>query len=218
MAKARNDNFGLLGSMIEDIEIAMLVTRSRDGHYVSRPVATQKAEFDGDLWFFTSAASHKAAEIKAHSKVNVSYASQDRNTYVSVSGTATVRRDRSKIDALWSDVLKVYFPNGKDDPDVTLIRVKVETAEYWDGPGSLAGKALSFVLAAVTQDADAMGDNRTLQLDRARGKAKVVSPSTRGAAARVEKARKAAPGKAAAKKTSAARPGPKKKVVRSRSR
>ena len=135
MAKARSDNFRLLGSMIEDIEIAMLVTRSRDGHYVSRPVATQKTEFDGDLWFFTSAASHKAAEIKAHPKVNVSYASQDRNTYVSVSGTATVRRDRSKIDALWSDVLKVYFPNGKDDPDVTLIRVKVETAEYWDGPG-----------------------------------------------------------------------------------
>lgn len=217
MAKARSDNFRLLGSMIEDIEIAMLVTRSRDGHYVSRPVATQKTEFDGDLWFFTSAASHKAAEIKAHPKVNVSYASQDRNTYVSVSGTATVRRDRSKIDALWSDVLKVYFPNGKDDPDVTLIRVKVETAEYWDGPGSLAGKALSFVLAAVTQDADAMGDNRTLQLDRARGKAKVVSPSTRGAAARVEKARKAAPGKTAAKKTSTTKSAP-KKAVRSRRR
>jgi general stress protein 26 len=217
MAKARDDNFRLLGSMIEDIEIAMLVTRSRDGHYVSRPVATQKAEFDGDLWFFTSAASHKAAEIKAHPQVNVSYASQDSNTYVSVSGTATVRRDRSKIDALWSDVLKVYFPNGKDDPDVTLIRVKVDTAEYWDGPGSLAGKALSFVLAAVTQDADAMGDNRTLQLDRGRGKAKVVSPSTRGAAARVQKARKAASRKPAAKKTPAVK-SPPKKGARSRRR
>jgi general stress protein 26 len=180
-------------------------------------VATQKAGFDGDLWFFTSAASHKAAEIKAHPKVNVSYASQDRNTYVSVSGTATVRRDRGRIDALWSDVLKVYFPNGKDDPDVTLIRVKVETAEYWDGPGSLAGKALSFVLAAVTQDADAMGDNRTLQLDPRRGKAKLVSPSTRGAAARVEKARKAAPGKTTAKKAPAATSA-QKKAARSRRR
>ena len=63
-----------------------------------------------------------------------------------------------------------------------------------------------------------MGDNRTLQLDRARGKAKVVSPSTRGAAARVERARKAAPGKPAGKKASAGKSVPKKKATRSRPR
>lgn len=192
MATARNDNIRLLASMIQDIEIAMLVTRSHDGQYVSRPIATQRAPFDGDLWFFTSAASHKTAEIKAHPKVNVSYASPEKNTYVSVSGTASVKRDRKMIAALWSDVLKVYFPNGKDDSDVTLIRVKVDTAEYWDGPGSLAGKALSFVLAAVTQDADAMGDNQTLRINHKSGSAKVISASTRGTAASVQKTRRAA--------------------------
>lgn len=206
MASPRNENVALLASMIKDIQIAMLTTRSRDGHYVSRPVATLDAEFDGDLWFFTSASSHKAKEIKAHPRVNVSYASTGDNTYVSVSGTASVKRDRKMIDRLWNDAMKLYFPNGKDDADVTLVRVKVETAEYWDGPGSLAGKALSFVLAAVTQDPDAMGDNRTLKLGRG-AKATVVRSNTRGDSARkaLSRAGSKAVKKTTAKKSAAVR-------------
>jgi general stress protein 26 len=154
-----------LQAMIRDIRVAMLTTRARDGHYVSRPVASLPAPFDGSLWFFCSASSHKAAEIRAHPQVNLAYASPERNSYVSVSGLASVRRDRRRIAALWSETQRVWFPGGPDDRDLTLIRVRVETAEYWDGPASIAGKALRFVAAALAGNADLLGENRTLRVD-----------------------------------------------------
>ncbi len=180
-----------LYGLIRDIGVAMLTTCAQDGRYVSRPVATLPAPFDGSLWFFTSASSHKAAEIRARPRVNLAYASPSRNAYVSVSGRASVRRDRRRIDALWSPSQRVWFPGGKDDPDLTLLRVRMETAEYWDGPASPAGKALRFVAAAVAGNADLLGDNRTLRIEDHGRLGRVVRGNTRGDAARTQSAAKA---------------------------
>lgn len=199
MASTIDPEIQRLAALTEKIGVAMLVTRTREGHFVSRPV--QQAGFDGALWFFTSAASHKAAEIRAHPQVNVAYADISGNTFVSICGTARVRRERSRIDAMWREPMRVFFPNGKDDPDVTLIRVQIDSAEYWDGPGMLAGKALRLLLATATQDPDLLGENRTLRVDSSGRRAAVVHGNTRGDAARAERkpARKS-PGKAAQRK------------------
>jgi general stress protein 26 len=175
-----------LHAMIRDIGVAMLTTRAHDGRYVSRPVATLPAPFDGSLWFFCSASSHKAAEIRAHPQVNLAYASPERNRYVSVSGLARVRRDRRRIEALWSETQRVWFPGGPDDRDLTLIRVRVETAEYWDGPASITGKVLRFVAAAVAGNADLLGENRTLRVEDRGRRSRVVHGNTRGDAGRAQ--------------------------------
>jgi general stress protein 26 len=39
---------------------------------------------------------------------------------------------------------KAYFPNGKDDPNIGLIKVKVYQAEYWEAPYGVATKLLGF--------------------------------------------------------------------------
>jgi len=174
-----------LAALTESIGVAMLVTRTREGKLVSRPV--QQAGFDGALWFFTSAASHKAVEIRAHPQVNLAYADASGNTFVSISGTARARRERSRIDSMWREPMRAFFPGGKDDPDITLIRVQVDSAEYWDGPGMLVGKALHFLLATATQDPDLLGDNQTLQIDPSGRHAAVVHGNTRGDAARAER-------------------------------
>ena len=174
-----------LAALTESMGVAMLVTRTREGKLVSRPV--QQAGFDGELWFFTSAASHKAAEIRAHPQVNLAYADASGNTFVSISGTARVRRERSRIDSMWREPMRAFFPGGKDDPDITLICVQVDSAEYWDGPGMLAGKVLRFLLATATQDPELLGDNRTLQIDPSGRHAVVMHGNTRGDAARVER-------------------------------
>lgn len=153
-----------LAELIRDVDIAMLTTRKADGSLVSRPLGTQDIEFDGDLWFATGADSEKVAEIAADPRVNVAYASSGRNTYVSVAGTASVVRDRAKIEELWSPAMKVFFPSGKDDPNLVLIRVRAESAEYWDGPGTVFGKALYFVLTAVTDNPATLSDHATMDL------------------------------------------------------
>jgi general stress protein 26 len=153
-----------LGELIKDVRIAMLTTTTPDGRLVSRPLATQDVEFDGDLWFATGADSGKVGEIQADAHVNVAYANPSKNSFVSVSGTASIVHDRAKIDELWSPAMKVYFPEGKDDPNLRLIRVRAETAEYWDGPGSAVGKAIYMMSAAVTGDAATMSENERVDL------------------------------------------------------
>ena len=158
------DHVKKLAELIEGVDIAMLTTRMANGALVSRPLGTQEVEFDGDLWFATGADSEKVAEITADPRVNVAYASKGRNTYVSVSGSADIVRDRGKINELWSPAMKIFFPEGKDDPNLVLIRVRAESAEYWDGPGTVFGKALYLVLTAVTDNPATMSDHQTMDL------------------------------------------------------
>lgn len=160
----RQQHITQLAALIKDVEVAMFTTTGVDGRLYSRPLGTQEVEFDGDLWFATSADSPKVAEIALNPRVNVAYASPSKNSYVSVAGTARIVDDRAKIDALWSPAMKLFFPEGKDDPHLRLIHVQAESAEYWDGPGTLLGKALSFVLSAVQDEPSRLGDNGFVDL------------------------------------------------------
>ena len=155
-----------LDEMIKDIDFAMLTTVAEDGSLHSRPMSTQRAEFDGNLWFFTQASAPKVGEIEHEQRVNVSYAKPESQRYVSVSGRATVVRDRAKIKELWSPELKAWFPGGADDPDLALLKVAVERAEYWDSPSSAVAHAISFVKAMVTGQPADPGENEKIELKK----------------------------------------------------
>jgi general stress protein 26 len=151
--------------LIKDIRFAMLTTIDTDGSLRSRPMATQETEFDGDLWFFTPAGSPKVDEVERDERVNVSYAAPDDNRYVSISGTAQLVRDRAKMKELWNPVLKAWFPEGLGDPDLALLRVRVEKAEYWDSPSSKMVQLAGFVKAIATgKRADDIGENEKIDL------------------------------------------------------
>jgi general stress protein 26 len=131
----RRQDLEKLNRLVHGIRIAMLVTVDEDGRLRSRPMATQEIDEQGQLWFFTGASSHKIDEVRGNRQVNVAYADADAQKYVSLSGPGTLVRDRAKIDELWKPAYKAWFPDGKDDPDIALLRVDVEKAEYWDVPG-----------------------------------------------------------------------------------
>jgi general stress protein 26 len=154
----------ILRDRIKDVRIAMLTTIDQDGSLRSRPMATQSAEFDGELWFFTGAGSPKVAEVQEDQRVNVSYANPGDNLYVSVSGMAKLVQDRAKAEELWNPALKAWFPDGLDDPNLALLKVKVEKAEYWDGPSSKMVQLAGFVKAIVTGKPYDPGENEKLEL------------------------------------------------------
>ena len=225
-----------LAKLVEGIDIAMFTTVGPGGYLVSRPLSTQAASFDGErLWFFVDATSPKVDEIRRNRRVNVAYASKDRNTYVSLAGDARLTRDPTLVQSFWNDALKAFFPKGCDDPNLALIEVRPRTAEYWDGPGSFLGKALTFMVARVTGNDDAMGENRIVDLGTGRARvppssdsksprekkatvAKVAKALTRKRpakkAAATTTARKAATNKAAAKKTTAKKTTAKKATAK----
>jgi len=146
----RSDDIKKLWGLIKDVKVAMMTTAEPDGTLHSRPMATQETEFDGDLWFFTSIKSAKVDEVRQNQHVNLSYADPDDNQYVSVSGTAQIVRDRQKAEELWSPVHRAWFPKGLDDPELALIRVNVEKAEYWDSSSSTMVQLIGFVKAMAS--------------------------------------------------------------------
>jgi general stress protein 26 len=98
----RQQQLRKLDELIKNIRIAMLTTVEEDGSLRSRPMAAPQMAFQGELWFFTSANAPKVAESRQHRQVNVSFADPERQDYVSISGTASLERDRQKMEKLWS--------------------------------------------------------------------------------------------------------------------
>lgn len=149
MAETRAETIEKLNLLIKDIDIAMLTTVDK-GILRSRPMATQEKRFDGELWFFTSRRTHKAEEIEKDNRVNVSYAAPEDNRYVAMAGTAELVDDRAKMDELWSPTFLSWFPKGLDDPNLILLKVTVEQAEYWDATSSSLVEALGLLKSLVT--------------------------------------------------------------------
>jgi general stress protein 26 len=163
MADTRHDDNEKIWSLIKDARVAML-TSEREGRLYSRPMVASQKAFDGSLWFFTRKSSPKVAEVEAHRQVNVAYASSSDNSYVSLSGVASIVDDQAAIDAHWNEWIKTWFPDGKQDPDIALIRVDVDTAEYWDAPSSKMVVAFDYLKARLTGKTPDMGENRTIEV------------------------------------------------------
>lgn len=163
-APDREENIRKLHDLAKGMHVAMLTTQGEDGRLFSRPLGVEEIEFDGDLWFITGFDSEKVREIEANPQVNVAFASKGDGTYISIAGRAAVIRDRAEIERHWSVAASAYFEDGKDDPNVCLIRVEAESAEYWDGPGTAAGRLLHMAAAAVTKDPGTLADNGRVNL------------------------------------------------------
>jgi general stress protein 26 len=154
-----------LAGLIHDIPIAMLTTENDDGTLHSRPMATQKTEFDGHLWFFSRESAPKSGEIKSHQQVNLVYSSPSHQRYVSVQGQAEIVKDQEKIRELWNPAYQAWFPGGVDDPEISLIRVHVESAQYWDTPSSRVVHLVGFVKGLVTgKPAKDIGENEKIRI------------------------------------------------------
>lgn len=140
-----------LWEFIKEIDVAMLTTVTEDGSLHSRPMATQQIDADhGELWFFTSIDSPKIADIYHERQVGLSYVSLVNQCYVSVSGRAFVVRDREKANELWTSAVKTWFPLGVNDPHLALLRVEVDTAQYWDTPASKMVHLVDFAKRTLT--------------------------------------------------------------------
>jgi general stress protein 26 len=133
-----------LNQLIAGIKVAMITSRGDGDHLVSRPLATQDQESDGDLWFFISRNSPLAGGIAEHHGVNVAYADHATPRYVSISGSATLVDNRARCRELWQPHYKTWFPRGVEDADLALLKVRIEHADYWQGPEQPSYRVVSF--------------------------------------------------------------------------
>lgn len=130
--------------IIKGFSSGMLVTRAPEGQLRSRPMSLAEVEDGGALYFVTGLDTPKVRELEADAHVNV--ALQGKTQFASLSGHAEVVRDRAAIERLWSESWRVWFPEGKDDPALCLLRVHPVEGEYWDNAGA---KGLRYLFEAA---------------------------------------------------------------------
>ena len=122
-----------LYDLIKDFRTAMLVTHSTADGMHGRPMAVAQLKPDADAYFATSIDSPKVAEIEADPRVLVLF--QSSAQFATIAGKATIVRDRALIEKLWLKEWSVWFPGGKNDPSLCLLKVDATAGEYWDNSG-----------------------------------------------------------------------------------
>ncbi len=167
MDDKQQENLQKLDKMIRHIRIAMLTTIDEAGKLHSCPMATIKREFDGKLYFFTKADSEKAENLNQTPKVGVSYADENSQNYVSLNGHAKVLFDRQKMQELWNPLVEVWFPDGLDDPQLALLEIEIEQAEYWDGVSNRIVQLFEMARAALSGTPPNLGENRKINVEAA---------------------------------------------------
>lgn len=136
-----------LAELIKGMRVAMFHTFSdvHSGPSAStvhaRPMHTQRIDpgaFAGELWFFTNSDSEKVREIDRNPRVMLSYADNSSSNYVVAWGEARCERDPAKARELWNIHAKGWWPEGPGSAELTLISVRLTSAEYWDGPSNVS--------------------------------------------------------------------------------
>lgn len=155
----RHENLKKIVDLVEGIDIAMLTTQAPDGRLLGRPMAALEVDAEGSFWFFTS---ERSAKVHQLDRVNLAFTDEGDATYVSISGHAAIVNDRSRIDELWTVAAKPWFPQGKDDPDLVLLRVDTDIAEYWDSNSSKMIRLLAMAASAVSGRPIGLGEHEVV--------------------------------------------------------
>ncbi len=138
--------------IVEEVRICMFITNQRTNDEHTRPMATIEVDAQGTLWFYTDIRSIKVEEVATQREVHLTFAHPGKESYMDVWGTGSIVTDRQLIKEKWSPVVKAYFPNGTDDPNLALLKVTPTDVYYWE---SETGKMMQFLkqaAAAVTKN------------------------------------------------------------------
>lgn len=164
MQTTRKQQIEELRELVMDLDIAMFTTQDGGRQLHSRPMDTQQVDDEGMFWFMASRSSPLVGEVHGHPAICLTYGSRSKNTYVAITGKAQEIHDQAKLSELWSSEHAAYFPGGREDPDLTLLRVTPGHAEIWSGPSGTVAKLLAFATATITGNGQALGAKTELDL------------------------------------------------------
>ena len=130
----------------------------------TRPMTTQEVDDEGNFWFFSPKDSHKNDEVSSDARVQLLFANTSQSEYLTVFGRADVLVDRGKIEELWSPMAKAWFEQGKDNPNLSLIRVRPEHAYYWEPKQNKMVTLFKMAAAAMTGKTMGIGEQGKLEV------------------------------------------------------
>ena len=140
-----------LKSLVDDIMICLFCTDLKtDDGATCRPMTAIKVCDQGNIWFFSEKSSDKNKAIAADKNVQLFFSHPGKGSYLVVNGEAEIIFDKTIIGELWTPVAKIWFKEGKEDPNISVVKVKPTTAYYWDTDGNRMINLLKMVASVVT--------------------------------------------------------------------
>lgn len=138
-----------LRQLVKSESMCFFCTQPKDQPLVTRPMTIQKVDEEGNIWFLSSINSNKNKEINLNNQVQLFYSDSSSFHLVTVNGKATIHTDKKLIHQMWTSYAKVWFKDGVDDVDISLIKIEPDSIHYWDTKNN---KAISKTnqLASIT--------------------------------------------------------------------
>ncbi len=155
-----------LKELIKSESICFFCTQLTQQPITTRPMSTQKVDEQGNIWFMSSLKSNKNAEIKQNNEVQLFYANNSDYEFLTISGKATISTDREKIYEMWTPFAKAWFKDGKDDADISLIKIAPQSAYYWDTKNNKMISMLQMIASIVTGNAPNDGVEGSLKVNK----------------------------------------------------
>jgi general stress protein 26 len=150
----------LIWDLIKEIKIGMLVTHDDlESKLRARPMSLVQNEYDNTLFFFSDREDAKAYEIKLDRDVCLTFGDPDSQTYVSLSGKANIIEDQKLIDRYWNKNVATWFPKGKDDPNLALLEIKIESGEHWKADENKLIQLFKIAKANIKDESPDIGEN-----------------------------------------------------------
>lgn len=152
MSDNKDTPHATLWKLIKDIRFGMLTHRHDNGQLHAHPLTTQNKDIDeqSQLYFFIPKNGEIYSRLQRDNQVNVTYADPGDDSYVSLSGNASFIEDQAKKEALWSPMAKAWFPDGVTDPNLALLSIHIDHAEYWDVKENKMLQLFKMATAAIT--------------------------------------------------------------------
>jgi len=152
----------LIWNLIKDINVGMLITKETDDEESlrGRPMSLVQEAYDGTLYFYTSKKDAKVYEVEKDRDVCMTFSDPENHIYVSLTGKAKITQDEDLIDKYWNSRVAAWFENGKEDPNLAMLKVKINKGEHWDSTNNKLVRLFEMTKAKVIKSATPnLGEN-----------------------------------------------------------
>ena len=137
--------------LLDHFRSAMLTTVVQDQLH-TRPMGLlgEASEFNGSLYFFTRDDSPNVRDLERGAAASLIFQCDKESAYMQLSGHAAEYRDKAKMQELFTPLIGTWFPDGLNDPHLTLIRFDAEAGHFWESPGGMIQVLAAFTRTRLT--------------------------------------------------------------------
>ena len=136
-----------------------------DGRSHMQPMTAFCDKERGAIWFFTKRSSDLARQAAQGHYAMFTIMAKDQEFQACIGGDLAPDHDPAKIRAFWNPMVSAWYPEGRDDPDLTLLKLVPVDAQVWVARGGPLRYAFEAVRANLTHTEPRVGESRPLRFN-----------------------------------------------------